>query len=375
MITIDHVVIAGSDLAKLRATFESIGLIPVEGGVHADGQTHNALIPFPDGLYLELIAPTPGSIAPDHPWSEFMRTDAGVCAWAISSNDIQADVGLYRSRGITVGDPTPGGRTRPDGVRLEWISAKLGKEPLGSLLPFLIQDVTPREWRVPPSQIGDGLITGIEKIIIEFNDDYPESDPILTIRRAFKIPQHDRKIPETYYGTSFGKLSIDPNMYSYDQQESKIVGQLRRKRGYDAFFAARAQHLEKENIPVVPIEGGLAGGRLMIYESRNCLFEGYMHLISDGLYDESDDRPPCDTWVYFDSVAELLICWIPQAMFPFAQEGIEGMSADWVWWVTGDTVAELTNYEFIRILRLAGFFDDRNLKLKVSFEPKNSSES
>ncbi len=151
MTIIDHIVIAGSNLAKLRATYEALGLFPVEGGVHADGQTHNALIPLPDGSYLELIAPTPGNTASNHPWSEFMRMNAGICAWAIRSNDIQADIELYRSRGITVGDPTPGGRTRPDGVRLEWITAQLGEGALGSAMPFLIQDVTPREWRVPAS--------------------------------------------------------------------------------------------------------------------------------------------------------------------------------------------------------------------------------
>ncbi len=166
-IQIDHVVIAGSDLAQLCAVFESIGLTPDEGGFHANGQTHNALIGFADGSYLELIAPTPGNLAPDHAWSKFMWTDGGVCAWAIRSTDIQADVALYRSRGVIVGDPTPGGRTRPDGVRLEWITAKLGDGPLGSALPFLIQDVTPREKRVPHTKSAEGWIKGVADVLIE----------------------------------------------------------------------------------------------------------------------------------------------------------------------------------------------------------------
>jgi hypothetical protein len=209
-VQIDHVVIAGSNLAQLRAAFESIGLTPDEGGVHADGQTHNALIGFADGSYLELIAPTPGNIAPNHAWSESMRMNAGVCAWAIRSSDIQADVVLYRSRGITVGDPTPGGRTRPDGVRLEWVTAKLGNEPLGSMLPFLIQDVTPREWRVPRTKSVEGLMKGVADILIEGNG-------FDLIEKAFAIQPNRYKAYPTQKGAYFLDLPInvtilaDPN--------------------------------------------------------------------------------------------------------------------------------------------------------------------
>lgn len=165
-IQIDHVVIAGKNLDEMRAGFTSVGLTPDEGGTHADGQTHNVLIGFEDGSYLELIAPVPGGTAPDHAWSQYMNNNAGVCAWAIRSNDIRADVEMFRQRGITVSDPTPGGRNRPDGVRLEWITAQLGDGPLGSVLPFLIQDVTPRELRVPRTQSAEGLIRGVAEVVV-----------------------------------------------------------------------------------------------------------------------------------------------------------------------------------------------------------------
>ncbi len=175
-IQIDHVVIAGKDLDEMRAGFASVGLTPDEGGQHADGHTHNALIGFEDGSYLELIAPMPGGTAPGHVWSDYMNNNAGVCAWAIRSNDIRADVEMFRQRGITVGDPVQGGRNRPDGVRLEWITAKLGDGPLGSVLPFLIQDVTPRELRVPRTKSAEGLITGVEEVVIAIKDEIETSD-------------------------------------------------------------------------------------------------------------------------------------------------------------------------------------------------------
>ena len=163
-IRIDHVVIAGSDLTRLVNAFAAIGLTPDAGGVHSDGQTHNALIGFGDGSYLELIAPVPGGNAESHEWGEFMRSNAGVCAWAIRSEDIEANAAEYRARGIAVSEFIGGGRTRPDGVRLDWIKATLGNETLGALLPFLIQDVTSRENRVPHTASVIGII-GVREVL------------------------------------------------------------------------------------------------------------------------------------------------------------------------------------------------------------------
>lgn len=163
---IDHIVIAGSSLDRLIADFSAAGLTPQVGGVHADGLTHNALIGFPDGSYLELIAPMPGRDASGHPWGAFMAADAGICAWAIRTDDIGRDAALYRSRGASVSDPRAGGRNRPDGVRLEWITATMGSGTMGAIFPFLIQDVTPRSNRVPlPRGVG-ALVNGVSGVTL-----------------------------------------------------------------------------------------------------------------------------------------------------------------------------------------------------------------
>src|SRR5262249_33021116 len=155
-------------------------LEPDAGGVHATGQTHNALIGLVDGSYLELIALTPGSTASDG-WSQYMQDDAGVCAWAIRSTDIEADVAALRKRGIPVTDPSPGGRPRPDGVRLEWITAALGNGTIGGVLPFLIQDVTPRERRIVATKAA-GAIEGVAEVLIGCTDLEATSD---LFRQAF----------------------------------------------------------------------------------------------------------------------------------------------------------------------------------------------
>ena len=52
---IDHIVIAVPDLDVARKSYEALGFTVVPGGRHPVG-THNALIAFADGAYVELIA-------------------------------------------------------------------------------------------------------------------------------------------------------------------------------------------------------------------------------------------------------------------------------------------------------------------------------
>ena len=56
------------------------------GGPHSNGATEMALVSFPDGSYLELMAPRadadPQALA-RQPWAEFLKRDGGPCAWAV----------------------------------------------------------------------------------------------------------------------------------------------------------------------------------------------------------------------------------------------------------------------------------------------------
>ncbi len=144
MITaIDHVVIRVNDVAQASADYEALGFTVVQGGEHADGLSHNALIAFEDGSYLELIA-FKGEVPESH---LFYRSDAkeGLVTYAVLPSNITADIEAARRRGLEIEGPIPGGRVRPDGQRLEW---QLGI-PHTHDLPFLCADVTPRELRVP----------------------------------------------------------------------------------------------------------------------------------------------------------------------------------------------------------------------------------
>ena len=141
---LDHIVIYVNDLESASADYRSLGFTVTPGGEHADGNSHNALIAFSDGTYLELIAfkrPPP----PEHLFARGVAQGEGIITYALLPDDIEADVAAAKQRGLDLEGPYPGGRLRPDGVRLEWQTARASTPDL----PFLCADVTPRELRVP----------------------------------------------------------------------------------------------------------------------------------------------------------------------------------------------------------------------------------
>jgi len=171
---IDHVTVAGSNLQKLQANLAAIGIETVYGGAHSNGATEMALVSFPDGSYLELIAPQPKAdprALAHQPWAKFMQADAGPCAWAVREKNLAAEVARLKAAGIAVSKPVRNGRARPDGVRLEWETAQVGSEPMGTFFPFLIHDFTPRAQRA--FERGKPLnkdFEGVAKVVIAVHD-------------------------------------------------------------------------------------------------------------------------------------------------------------------------------------------------------------
>lgn len=140
---IDHIVILVEDLAAAESDYAALGFTVTPGGEHAGGETHNALVVFADGSYLELIAFK--REAPGHRWWRHLAAGAGLVDFALLPDAIDEDVAAARARGLPFGEPIPGGRLRPDGQRVAW---KIAAPPTPDL-PFLCWDVTPRSLRVP----------------------------------------------------------------------------------------------------------------------------------------------------------------------------------------------------------------------------------
>jgi catechol 2,3-dioxygenase-like lactoylglutathione lyase family enzyme len=147
----DHVVIAVHNLEQAMADYRQLGFNPFYGGVHAGGKTHNALIVFQDGTYLELLAPTASTQLDDRSANDrssflfLLAQGEGLAGYALQSPDLEADASRIQAAGIDITLRPPAGRARPDGQQLQWRSATIQD----TMSPFLIQDLTPRVLRVP----------------------------------------------------------------------------------------------------------------------------------------------------------------------------------------------------------------------------------
>jgi catechol 2,3-dioxygenase-like lactoylglutathione lyase family enzyme len=143
---LDHVVIAVGDLEKTIADYRTLGFNVQVGGEHAPPRTsHNALVVFEDGTYLELIAwraPMPG----DRWFDARAAHGDGLVDFALLPEDAARAVEEAKPRGLALAGPEDGGRLRPDGAELKWQLAR----PPSFDLPFLCGDLTPRDLRVPP---------------------------------------------------------------------------------------------------------------------------------------------------------------------------------------------------------------------------------
>jgi hypothetical protein len=171
---IDHVTVAGRNLAALRQALASIGIAAEYGGPHSNHATEMALASFADGSYLELIALQPNAdpaAVAAHTWRGFLEHDAGPCAWALRVNNLAAETTRLAAAGISTAPPSRSGRRRPDGVRLDWETAQAGPGANGTFFPFMIRDLTPRNLRAfPNGKPTTNEFTGIAKVILAVKD-------------------------------------------------------------------------------------------------------------------------------------------------------------------------------------------------------------
>lgn len=158
---LDHIVILVPHSVLLNLpTWLTDAFAISPGGRHADNVTENRLIFFSDGVYLELIAFVPGKEAERarHPWGD--RREGTIVDWA-NTLHTEEDLAIARDRvkntgtGFEYEEAVEGGRTRPDGVELKWVTSSWilpGANPgefTGAELPFWCIDRTPRDLRVP----------------------------------------------------------------------------------------------------------------------------------------------------------------------------------------------------------------------------------
>ena len=191
---IDHAVIVVQNLTAAMDRFSEAGFNVVVGGDHADSLTRNALIPFRDGSYLELFAPTdPATAAEMHHLVESDTFDTamagsdemqkrfmlhlaqgtGLRDFAVSAPGLNlSEVQVLAERGgFVLAGPIPMSRTRPDGIVVRWHDA-VPVFQHSTCVPFLIVDDTPRSLRVPDGTLTThpNRVTGIRSIEVATRD-------------------------------------------------------------------------------------------------------------------------------------------------------------------------------------------------------------
>ena len=164
---IDHIVIAGPDLDALASAFAAIGFNVAAGGRHPIG-SYNRLIGFEDGSYIELLSFYEDS--PAHYWWEAVHgRGGGLIDFCMRTDDIEADYALFRAQGVRMSPLVGLSRLRDDGYRLAWRNNEIRGLYQG-LIPFLIEDETPRSERVPKETRHDNGVIGIDSITLVASD-------------------------------------------------------------------------------------------------------------------------------------------------------------------------------------------------------------
>ena len=167
---IDHIVIAVRDLAAASEDYARLGFTVTPGGEHTGGATHNALTSFADGAYFELIAFKEPDRPQDHKWWAKQAGGEGTVDFALRSESVDFEGDRLKQAGIDVDGPHDGGRLRPDGQHIAW--RNLGLAVSGVPLPFMIEDVTTRDLRVPSGAAAEHElgVTGVAGLVLLVED-------------------------------------------------------------------------------------------------------------------------------------------------------------------------------------------------------------
>lgn len=115
------------------------GVLPGGGGSHEGFGTRNQLLSLGDALFFEIIAPDPAQ-------DERGRRASGLeslpgpqmLTFCLQSDDLDAVASRAKTAGLSPQDPVAMGRTRADGVRLEWKILYLDDTDWGDAIPFVI---------------------------------------------------------------------------------------------------------------------------------------------------------------------------------------------------------------------------------------------
>ena len=204
---IDHLVIVVQDLDQAAKDYENLGFTVVPGGKHPVVGSHNALISFADGSYLELIAFYREAV--DHRWWNSLQQGERLVDYCMQTDDLPGDTKKLRGAGVAIKDPVPLSRMRPDGYELKWLLSLTTGSHRG-VAPLLIQDVTPRRERIPQTFKHKNGVAGIRAMTVAAGE-------LSAIERGYEavLGQTGTAITDDSLNASGRRYSVGPHTLEF----------------------------------------------------------------------------------------------------------------------------------------------------------------
>ncbi|MGE0008256.1 MAG: VOC family protein [Parvibaculaceae bacterium] len=179
-IDLDHILWAAPDLDAGSALIGRLaGIAPARGGSHPGIGTRNSLLSFGD-TYLEIISPDPQQSLEGNRGGAIAALPApGLVTFAVRTADLAAYGAAAARAGVGTTGPIEMGRTRPDGVRLDWACLYVTHPVFGEMIPFGI------DWKGSPhpSATAPGGCR-----LSDFTVLHPEAVELAEIYRTMGIP-------------------------------------------------------------------------------------------------------------------------------------------------------------------------------------------
>jgi hypothetical protein len=178
-VELDHILWAAPDLDAGSALIGQLtGVDPALGGSHPGFGTRNSLLSL-GATYLEIISPDPAqSLEGNRGGRIAALAEPGLATFAVRTKDLDAYAAAASRAGIRTKGPVEMGRTRPDGVRLDWACLYIEDAVFGEIIPFGI------DWKASPHP---SVSTPTGATLREFTVLHPQADALSRIYREMGI--------------------------------------------------------------------------------------------------------------------------------------------------------------------------------------------
>lgn len=224
---LDHTVVLVKNLAQAVADYTTLGFTVSAGGEHAGGISHNALIHFQDGTFIELLAIRGGwrtqilRLMYASKWLKSRRRTARY-GMAYRFYGRALDLGSHRegitdfclladneahtrlAQNLELTPPFGAGRLRPDGQKVSWQMYT----SLDNALPFFRTDYVPQITRDPASLQHANGVLGTQSTCL-FTNSYTQT--VQSYQTLFADNRPKTKADATVFALDNGSIEIIDN--------------------------------------------------------------------------------------------------------------------------------------------------------------------